>query len=75
MDTHNQIQLGTEFVDVLTPLYRASVNGMNHRLLFSGMGVHRVTNGGVIAHSVIGAREAVWGAKSETIRLDVRHAR
>lgn len=70
-NTHNQIQHGTGFVDVLTPLYRVIVGGLGHRLLISGMGVHRVTTGGAIVHSAIGAREAVWEAKSNSIRFDV----
>lgn len=44
--------------------------GLGRRLLHGGIPVHRINIGGVIVHPVIGARDSIWEADSQTVRSD-----
>ncbi len=50
--------------------YGTLVEGLGRRLLSGGIAVHRVNIGGVIVHPVMGARDAVWEADSQSVRHD-----
>lgn len=50
--------------------YGTLVEGLGRRLLNGGIAVHRVNIGGVIVHPVMGARDAVWEADSQSVRHD-----